>query len=93
MKPPKKRNRFERTHDRNSAIFVSAKPLAVLVSENVTASRSRCNEKWRWKIENGWKKIENGRGRIENNRWESENGRGMIEKAVWRIGFLLGDNI
>ena len=80
MKPPqKKQNRFERTHDRNSAIFVPAKPLAVLVSEKVTASRPRCNEKWRWKIENGWKKI--------------ENGRGMIEKAVWRIGFLLGDNI
>ena len=79
MKPPKKRNRFERTRDRNSAIFVPAKPLAVLVSEKVTASRSRCNERWRWKIENGWKKI--------------ENGRGMIEKAVWRIGFLLGDNI
>lgn len=79
MKPPKKRNRFERTRDKNSAIFVPAKPLAVLVSENVTASRSRCNERWRWKIENGWKKIENGKRRIE--------------KAVWRIGFLLDDNI
>ena len=77
--PPIKRNRFERTHDRNSAIFVPAKPLAVLVSEKVTASRERCNERWRWEIENGWKMIKNGKRRIE--------------KAVWRIGFLLDDNI